>query len=119
MTFQSVVLIIAIVVLIICLILIGMALNKSKKEKQFPPVLPDCPDYWETVLSQNPDEDGNRTIVGCKNVRGLGNCDKDQVNSTIISLNPCSKKKWAKSCDISWDGITNADPCGSNNEEKK
>ncbi len=114
MNFQSVVLIIAIVVLIICLILIGMALNKSKKEKQFPPVVPDCPDYWDAVLSTTEDSDGNKSIIGCRNTRGLGVCDKDQVNPTIISLNPCSKKKWAKNCGITWDGITNASPCTSN-----
>ena len=44
MNFQSIVLTIAVVLLIICMILIGIALAKSKNTQQWPPLIGDCPD---------------------------------------------------------------------------
>lgn len=52
-TFQSIVLIIAIVLLIICLIIIGVSLANSKKNQVWPPMIGQCPDYW-IDLSGNP-----------------------------------------------------------------
>ena len=46
MNFQSIVLLIAILLLIVCLILIGIALAKSKNIQQWPPIVGTCPDYW-------------------------------------------------------------------------
>lgn len=106
--FQKIVLFSAIVVLIIALVIIGIALTYAKK-KQWPPVIPECPDYWEI--------DGSGNDIKCINVKNLGTCKPPSgqshltmdfnspafANSTNIN---CSKYKWASNCGVTWDGIT-------------
>ena len=43
--FQKTILFIAIIILIISLIIIGFALAAGK-DSQWPPMVPNCPDYW-------------------------------------------------------------------------
>ena len=105
--FQKLILFIAIVILIIALVFIGIALSYSK-DKQWPPMVPECPDYW-TV-----DGSGNNTT--CVNVKNLGTCPP-QNGMRYLTMNfntpafsgsneMCSKYTWAKKCGVSWDGIT-------------
>ena len=55
----------------------------------------------------------------CYNVKNLGNasCDKTMDFTADYwqgSEGNCSKFKWAKDCDLTWDGITNkSDICKS------
>ena len=63
--FQKIVLIIAIIVLIVTLVFIGMVLVSSNGET-WPPLVPDCPDWWIA------DGSGNNTM--CINVKDLGVC---------------------------------------------
>lgn len=106
MNFQGIVLIIATVILIICLIMIGIALRKNKEEVDYPPVMSDCPDYWDVQV----DDDG--IITGCKNVRELGLCNRSREGrGDLIKMSPCAKKSWAERCNVTWDGITNGRPC--------
>lgn len=101
-SFQRTVLIIASVLLILCLIVIGIALQGNFSSEVFPPVIAKCPDYWES------------TEKGCINTYDLGyniavckNVDIDQMTSD------CEKQKWARGCNLTWDGITNSsDLCG-------
>jgi hypothetical protein len=103
MNFQRIVLTIAIVLLVISLIFIGLSINGSKKNRKFPPVVANCPDYF--------DDKGTNSKSLCKNTKSLGICsDKipDFNTSEYIGQNGmCNKKKWAKSCNVTWDGITN------------
>jgi hypothetical protein len=106
MSFQKIVLIIAIVILIILLVMFGIALNNKKNDETYPPVQSQCPDYWD--VGKNDDGD---TI--CKNTKKLGhkNCQTtmDFFKSPYVGFHgKCNKKKWAKTCGITWDGITNA-----------
>ena len=103
--FQQTVTTIAIVILIITLCVIGIMLYRAKYNTIYPPVIANCPDYWEAS--------GNY----CINSMNLGNskCNvpmdftKPQWSS---SNSMCQKYKWAKSCNLTWDGITeNADLC--------
>ena len=63
--FQKVVLIIAIIILIISLVFVGLALG-GNSSSTWPPLVPDCPDWWIA------DGSGNNTI--CVNVKDLGTC---------------------------------------------
>ena len=45
--FQNIVITIAIIFLIITLAFIGISLYKQKIKAKYPPVIPNCPDYWE------------------------------------------------------------------------
>ena len=108
MSFQEIVLTVAVILLIICLIMIGWALRKNKKEVDFPPVLPACPDYWDVVLEEDGEDKGK--VTGCKNVNNLpggGGGGGGEVNTSIISWNNCEKFRWANEKTLTWDGITN------------
>jgi hypothetical protein len=105
--FQKIVLFSAIIILIIALIFIGVALTYAK-DKDWPPMVPQCPDYW-TI-----DGSGNNTT--CENTKDLGTCPSNGGNKHLVmnfnspsfsgSQGNCNKYKWASNCDISWDGIT-------------
>jgi hypothetical protein len=109
-TFQSIVMSISVVLLIICLIFIGVLLYKNKYSKKFPPIIANCPDYW---LDQSDKNNGSK----CFNAQNLGNgqCAKTMDFSKSAWNGPdglCAKSKWAKSCDLTWDGIdNNSDVC--------
>ena len=113
--FQSIVLITATIILVIALCFIGIALRRSKYNSDYPPVLANCPDFWT-------DTSGNNGSA-CKNDLNIGNrATHSGCSNTMDFSQPqwsgqsglCSKYKWAKQCNLSWDGITNnADICSS------
>ena len=101
MVFQKIVLTIATILLIILLIIIGFMAWGARNQEVFPPIEAECPDYWIV------DPSGN-----CVNKQGLG---KDSCPRTMdfsgaeYKGDPGlqAKCKWARSCDLTWDGITN------------
>ena len=112
--FQIGTLIIASIVLIITLSIIAISFSNIKNDSKYPPVVPDCPDYWLVM----PDASGNK----CMNKHSeLGNssCPKTMDFSGswwLGELGMCHKKTWANSCNLTWDGVTNArkNPCNNN-----
>jgi hypothetical protein len=115
--FQKTVLFIAIVILIIALVIIGIALYNADDKHQWPPIIPQCPDYW------NVDGSGNNTT--CTNIKDLGTCPSNSGKGHLImNFNTpafsgenslCAKYTWAQKCNVSWDGITYGvnNPCQS------
>lgn len=114
-SFQKFVLFAAIIILIIALIFIGMALSKSTSSVVWPPMIPECPDYWTM--------DGSGNATTCINVKDLGTCPP-KGNSKHLTMNfntpaftgsneLCAKYTWANNCGVSWDGITYgvSNPC--------
>jgi hypothetical protein len=107
-TFQKIVLFSAIIVLLIALVVIGVSLSYSKDQQQWPPMTPDCPDYWLI------DGSGNNSV--CVNIKDLGTCQPESGNEHLKmnfnlpaftgSNGLCAKYSWAKKCRVSWDGIT-------------
>lgn len=103
MNFQRVVIIVAIILLILALTFMGYSLYINRYDLVFPPVTAVCPDYW---VSQD-----NK----CINKLLLGKCNNTAENNTMNFNVPhyqgdqanCNKSKWAKDCNITWDGITN------------
>jgi hypothetical protein len=106
MSFQKITIIIAGILLIISLVMFALALHNKKDDEKYPPVQSQCPDYWD--VEKNDDKD---TV--CVNSKHLGNknCQKtmDFMKSPFVGpRGACNKKKWARTCGITWDGITNA-----------
>jgi hypothetical protein len=107
-SFQVVVLSIAVVILIIALAFIGVTLRNSQKNAAWPPLVPDCPDYWTM--------DGSASNPICVNVKNLGTCPAAMGSSHLTmdfnqaqytgSNSTCAKYTWATGCNLSWDGIT-------------
>ena len=105
--FQKIILYAAIIILIIALIFIGISLNYSN-DVNWPPMTPQCPDYW-TI-------DGSGNNASCINVKDLGTCKpaKGEKHVTMNFNTPaftgsnemCAKYTWAKNCGVTWDGIT-------------
>ena len=108
MEYKSTLSIVAIVLLIICLIAVAAMLSTQMSTMQWPPDVNDCPDYWEKKQKSGGD---SGTI--CTNTRGLGKPDcETEVDFESIKAyqgesGKCQKYLWAKSCNMSWDGITN------------
>ena len=103
--FQKTVSTVAIIILIIALCFIGIALYRAKYHSAYPPTLANCPDYW--------DVSGNF----CLNNMNLGN-SACNINMDFTKPNwngqdgLCNKYTWAKSCNLTWDGISdNVNAC--------
>jgi hypothetical protein len=106
-SFQKIILITAVVILIINLVVIALALNKSTKTN-WPPIVPNCPDYW---LS-----DGSGNNITCTNIKNLGVCKPESGSDHLVmnfnkapfvgSNGNCAKYTWANNCKIAWDGLT-------------
>lgn len=115
-SFQKFVLFAAVIILIIALVIIGIALSYSK-DPTWPPLIADCPDYWQI------DGSGNNTT--CTNVQNLGTCPAQTGQPHLVmnfnssnftgSNGLCAKYSWATNCGVSWDGITYGvdNPCQS------
>ena len=96
----------AIGLLIFAILVIGLLLYSGSSKDEWPPIISDCPDYWIDKVDSNGDS------KKCFNVHNLG---KSSCETTMdFSKNPwsgsvgdCRKYKWAKSCKLTWDGITN------------
>jgi hypothetical protein len=105
--FQKFILFAAIIILIIALVFIGIALSYST-DTAWPPMTPECPDYWTM--------DGSGNAQQCINVKDLGTCPpKGGEKHLTMNFNSpaftgsnemCSKYTWANNCNVSWDGIT-------------
>ena len=110
MSFQMMILMTAMVILCFMLLIVGVLLYSRKYDDAFPPVEASCPDYWE--YSYDYDEMSQQKKAYCKNVKNLGNCpNQEKMNFNSSEWNGtdgrCNKQKWARKCDLSWDGITN------------
>ena len=100
MDFQKVVLIVAIVVLIITLAMIGSSLSKERKNAVYPPVLADCPDYWENTGVPGTCDKGLYN-------KGNGSSECKSFPVDFSGFNDCDKYTWADKCKVTWDGISN------------
>ncbi len=115
MNFQQIVLYIAIILLIVSLIVFGSMLYTDAKV--YPPTQAQCPDYWIDMSG------GIGTGGYCINTKNLGKgeCSNRMNFNTGVWTGDdglCNKQKWAKACDLTWDGVTNnPNACEDNNDE--
>ena len=108
--FNKIVLIVSSILLILGLIIVGILIVRTLEGEVFPPVVTDCPDYWnvtynsagEIICRNNQINDGYATSQ-CRNYP----TSKFNVSGTTANDIICEKSKWAKDCNIHWDGITN------------
>jgi hypothetical protein len=111
-SFNKTVLIVACILLILGLVLIGLFISKNIEKAAYPPVVGDCPDYWDVGYNTSTNKKtctSNSINIGrvqpprCRNYAAQ-NFD---ANGTSVDDIICSKHRWAKECNIHWDGITN------------
>jgi hypothetical protein len=109
MNFKVFVIMLFIVVLIVTSVLTYYSMRKELKSRGWPPIVSKCPDYW----ALNKDENGEENI--CKNTKNLGRVECSKTidlntfiyNSKLLADDDCTKAQWARTCDLTWDGITN------------
>ena len=134
--FSLYVLVVTIVCLIIALTIIGLIIKNNKYSTAYPPIIDTCPDYWyssyydvdsginstpsdscknsafgccpDNVTSKTDDVGTNCALSKCYNVQKLGT-QSDSCYSVMdfSKYTKCEKQKWAKQCNLTWDGITN------------
>lgn len=134
MSFKESVLIIALIIVFILMILISTVLNSGIS---YTIHADSCPDYWTTLNKKTEDAECLNTEFGCCNDYATAKTDVDGTNCPIKCYNThqlgkvsssctsipteidfghqdyqgsnglCKKQKWAKQCDITWDGVTN------------
>lgn len=136
MDFQTTVLGIAFLALIACIIVIAMTFMKESGNSK----IEACPDYWTTTNLNPPpcnnaqfgccsdgtaksDADGTNCKIKCYNDPRyhLGTVsaacpsiplEMDFSTPNYLGNNGfCAKQKWANSCGLTWDGITNGPTC--------
>ena len=111
--FQKTILIAALIIFIVFMLLVSSMLKNAKDESIFPPEVPTCPDYWENIT----DKPGNKgicrkTLAGAPGKKGACEQDMDFSVAPYNGANGRKEKcKWAKNCEIEWDGITNVGLC--------
>jgi hypothetical protein len=135
--FYYMVAIIAILILILLLTYVGLLMvKKGYKDKEFPPVQNNCPDYW-TVDSSNPNickipaagikNTGDIYINGTTNTLSSSGSGRSttyglNINDGTIDFSnaswattgvsaTCAKKRWANVHGILWDGVANYNKC--------
>lgn len=109
MNFYKLISLIALVILIVSLASIGAALQYTSSKVGFPPHISDCPDYYVKDMSGNCNVPPN-LISGTSDGHCLTNDFSDasySVPGTGRHSGICKKKKWAQSCGVNWDGVTN------------
>jgi hypothetical protein len=99
---------VAFFILVISFLVIAYKFFMMKKDFVYPPVLPSCPDHWQDLSEKTK---GSK----CVNVKKLGTCGINVMDFSkpqwIGSKGSCNKKRWATSCGVVWEGITNKNPC--------
>lgn len=112
MNFYKLLLLVTLIVLFISLAIIGTILYNSSKNSVFPPNISKCPDYYymnDDTCYHTSDENLPTFTLDEINSDNIGNPGTDELSEV------CGKKRWAKSNNINWDGLTNnADICRSN-----
>tara|TARA_Y100000389_G_scaffold76339_1_gene72982 strand:+ start:655 stop:1092 length:438 start_codon:yes stop_codon:yes gene_type:complete len=130
------------ILLVICLVIFFTLIFYINREQKFPPVIGDCPDYWissnyfknkdkfnmlddlsiKNGLEETLNKDEKDNKSKCVNIKKLGNPNCSKImDFNEIPYNTknglCAKYKWAKDCDLTWDGITNNKRiCNKNNK---
>ena len=109
MNFQRKVILVASILFVLTALFIIYTLYSGKYSKEFPPVVASCPDYW---LDHQVKDALGTTKSNCVNVKNLGTCPDQKSKSFdepqwLGETGECRKSKWAKLCNLTWDGITN------------
>ena len=111
---------VAVIIFIITLVIVGIILYYTVRNSSFPPFDTNCPTYYRvdasgtncvfnsslygdnikypSLAKKSPNPSENCTSVSIDTFYQSG-FDKDEVL--------CAKNRWAKTCGVFWDGVTN------------
>ena len=111
MIFYKNVLISTILSAILLLGIVVVVMYYTKNKQIYPPILSSCPDFYNLDVNN---KCVNTGVWNTNALAALTDCDyKDfsgndyNIQGTGATSGLCAKQKWANSCKVSWDGITN------------
>ena len=117
--FNTMVLNVAVIVFIIALVIVGYILYFSVRTTSFPPYETVCPTYY-TLDASGQNCIFNGTLYGGSNGNypslAKSSGDATCITVPVSTFNQsgfskeevlCAKNRWAKKCDVFWDGVTN------------
>jgi hypothetical protein len=100
MDFKKIVVLIMFLFLVVIFSFLTYVLYNNKNNYVYAPEVGKCPDYFDI---QN-----NNNKISCYNKNKQGKCmNKTHFDNNDFGNTVKEKNKWAKSCNITWDGITN------------
>ena len=112
--FNMLVLNIAVIVFIITLVIVGIILYFSIKNAEFPPYTTTCPTYYKIDGSYCTFDNDTYNSLNYPVIDYPSNSSCYRVPFTYFYQNGltddeiiCLKNRWAKKCDVFWDGISN------------
>ena len=106
MTFQSIVVKVAIVIFIILMVIMALVMIKGRENKKWPPETPTCPDYWKYDKDNNICKDNFNFSSNSTEWPDGWMIEDDKIKSNWNT--PNMKCCWAKyHAKVEWDGITN------------
>lgn len=103
MSFKTITLIIFSIILIGSLIYVYFSIEKTVSRVEWPPSVSKCPDYWE----EERDDENKPFCVNRKEIGLPVAICQDDLDSEFLAKDKCAKSLWARSCDLTWDGVTN------------
>ena len=133
-SFYTTVVATSLVILILALGYIAYTIQEGKgdKEKVFPPIQTQCPDYWDssgtTCIVPQPGshpnligvyDENNSLLLTTANTPGLNESD---INTSVDmaaegwsmnKISTCAKKDWANNLGLSWDTVANYNQCNN------
>ena len=94
------------------LLILGYLIVKNVQNYSYPPIISDCPDYWDVAYDSAKNKICQNNSINSGIANSSNNCRNypvDLFKASGSSINDiiCEKNKWAKRCNIQWDGITN------------
>ena len=100
MDFKKLVILIMFSFLVIIFSFLTYTLYNAKHKYVYAPEISKCPDFFDIQKNNNK--------LSCYNKKKLGNC-KNKIHFTEDDFGNTlkDKNKWANSCGLTWDGITN------------
>ncbi len=94
---------VALLMLTFSILVIVYSENKRKQNVDFPPLINQCPDYFEYKGTACIDTNKHYGEVTAYSI-DLSNNLYEDTNANAA----CNKQKWAKEKGVTWDGITNS-----------
>ena len=114
-SFQKTTIIVAGILLLVCIILLALLLYlpSTSNTQVWPPVIPNCPDYFIDVSGNG------SSCLNPKNLGNVSNIPNFNVSPYIGTNGNCQKYNWATSNNLTWDGITYGvqNPCEALNTQ--
>jgi hypothetical protein len=108
MIFYKNIFISAILSAILLLAIVGFIIYKYKDQEVYPPIISNCPDYYNLDANNKCVNTGVWLLTdsaNCESIDFSGN--NYMAAGTDSTSGLCAKKNKATECKITWDGITN------------